>query len=69
MKKIDYGIDAPYVIRNLFIFSVIGFAVPIFLPLIKIGSVNLDTRGFLWMGILCGLMAIWMLVYSVYGKL
>lgn len=69
MKKIDYGIDAPHVIRNLFIFSAIGFLLPVFFPLIKIGKVNIYTSGFIWMGISCGLMALWMLLYSVYGKL
>ena len=68
MKKIDYGIDAPHVIRNLFVFSAIGFLLPVF-PLIKIGQVNIYTSGFIWMGISCGLMALWMLMYSVYGKL
>jgi ubiquinone/menaquinone biosynthesis C-methylase UbiE len=69
MKKVDYGIDAPDVIRNLIIFSAIGFLVPVFFPLIRIGQVNFDTSGLILMGILCGLMAVWMLVYSVYGKL
>lgn len=69
MKKIDYGIDAPHVIRNLFIFSALGFLLPIGFPLITIGQVNIDTSGFIWMGILCGLMLLWMLLYSVYGKL
>jgi ubiquinone/menaquinone biosynthesis C-methylase UbiE len=69
MKKIDYGIDAPHVIRNLIIFSAIGFLMPLCFPLIEIGPVNLDTSGFIWMGIGCGFMTIWMLVYSLYGKL
>ena len=69
MKKIDYGIDAPHVIRNLFIFSAIGFLLQVFFPLIKIGQLNINISGFIWMGILCGLMALWMLLYSVYGKL
>lgn len=69
MKKIDYGIDAPHVIRNLIIFSVIGFLGPIFFPIIKIGPVIIAISGFLWMGIACGLMAVWMILYSVYGKL
>lgn len=69
MKKIDYGIDAPGVIRNLFIFSVIGFLLPRFYPLIKIGQLNIYIGGFIWMGIACGFMAIWMLLYSIYGKL
>lgn len=69
MKKADYGIDAPGVIRNLVIASAAGFILPEFFPLIKIGSINFDTSGLLLMGISCGLMAIWMIVYSLYGKL
>ncbi len=69
MKKADYGIDAPGVVRNLFIFGIIGFVLPLFFPLIKVGPVNFDTRGFIWMGIPCTLMGVWMLLYSVYGKL
>ena len=69
MKKIDYGIDAPGVIRNLFIFSAIGFFMSLFCPIIKIGQLNINLGGFFWMGIACGLMAVWMLLYSVYGKL
>src|SRR5438128_1585829 len=69
MKKIDYGIDAPPVIRNLFIASAIGFLTPVFFPLIKIGQINISTSGFVLMGISCGLMAAWMLLYSLYGKL
>ncbi|MFI5134424.1 MAG: class I SAM-dependent methyltransferase [Chitinophagales bacterium] len=69
MKRIDYGIDAPHVVRNLFIFSAIGFLLPVFVPLIKIGQANIYTSGFIWMGISCGLMAAWMLLYSIYGKL
>jgi len=69
MEKADYGIDAPGVIRNLFIFSAIGFLVRFCFPMIPIGNVNLDVNSFLWMGFTCGLMGIWMLLYSKYGKL
>jgi len=69
MKKISYGIDAPHVVRNLFIFSIIGFVVSIFFPLIQIGQIDIHTSGFIWMGFSCGLMGVWMLLYSVYGKL
>jgi arsenite methyltransferase len=69
MKKADYGTDAPGVIRNLFIVSAIGFLLPLFFPLIKIGQVNINTSGFIYMGISCGLMALWMVLYSFYGKL
>jgi arsenite methyltransferase len=69
MKKIDYGIDAPHVIRNLFIFGAVGLLLPIFFPLIKLGPVTIRTSGFILMGIMCSAMAIWMLLYSMYGKL
>ncbi len=69
MKKANYGIDAPGVIRNLFLASAVGFIVPIIFPLIRIGPVNIDTSGFIWMGIACGAMGVWMLLYSKYGKL
>ena len=69
MKKIDYGVDAPAVIRNLTIASAVGFLLPVFLPIIKIGQVIISTSGFALMGISCGLMAAWMLLYSLYGKL
>lgn len=69
MKKANYGIDAPGVIRNLLIASVVGFLVPAFVPVIRIGRVSFYTSGFLLMGVSCGLMAAWMLVYSLYGKL
>jgi len=69
MKKIDYGIDAPHVIRNLIIFSAIGFLVPLFFPLIKIGQINIQTSGFIGMGFSCGLMAVIMILYSTYGKI
>jgi ubiquinone/menaquinone biosynthesis C-methylase UbiE len=68
MNKINYGIDAPHVIRNLIIFGIVGFLVPLLFPLIKAGPVTFDTRGFYWMGILCLAMAIWMIIYSMYGK-
>ena len=69
MKKADYGIDAPHVIRNLFLASTFGFLLPVFFPLITIGQINFDTTGFVWMGISCALTAAWMLLYSMYGKL
>ena len=45
MKKADYGIDAPGVIRNLFIFSAIGFLGKFCFPVIKIGNVIHDVSG------------------------
>lgn len=69
MKKANYGIDAPHVIRNLIIFSVLGFLLPLFFPIIKLGSIVLDTSGFWAMGVACGLTALVMILYSKYGKL
>jgi cyclopropane fatty-acyl-phospholipid synthase-like methyltransferase len=69
MKKINYGIDAPGVIRNLFIFSAIGFIVAVFFPVIDLGPVIINGSSFFWMGVSCGLGGIWMLVYSMYGKM
>lgn len=69
IKKADYGIDAPGVIRNLAIFGAIGFLVPAFFPIIHIGSAVIRTSGFVLMGISCGGMALWMFLYSTYGKL
>jgi SAM-dependent methyltransferase len=69
MKKPEYGIDAPGVIRNLLFFSAIGFLLPAFFPMIKLGSLVIQTSGFKLMGISCGVMGIWMLIYSLYGKL
>lgn len=69
MKKADYGIDAPGVIRNLFIFSVVGFVVGFCFPHIKIGGTNVEISGLVWMGVSCGVMGLLMLLYSTYGKL
>jgi arsenite methyltransferase len=69
MSKADYGIDAPGVIRNLFIAGACGFLVPLIFPVIRIGDVSIITAGFIWMGISCTFMGAWMLVYSTYGKM
>ena len=39
--KTDYGIDAPGVIRNLFVIGVALFVLARFLPLVTLGSVAL----------------------------
>lgn len=69
MKKPDYGIDAPGVIRNLFIFSAIGFILGLCFPTIRFGNVIVNASSFVWLGVSCGAMGIWMLLYSMYGKL
>ncbi|WP_212003663.1 class I SAM-dependent methyltransferase [Chitinophaga sp. HK235] len=60
-QKTNYGIDAPNVIRNLFVIGVILFAIPFFFPYFYVA----------WMifpGIIFIVEAVLMLVYSLYGK-
>ena len=67
--KPDYGIDAPGVVRNLFLAAAIVFAIGIFLPSIRVGEITFITRpmtyttapGFAAGGIL-------MLLYVKWGK-
>jgi len=66
--KPNYGIDAPGVIRNLFMAAAAFFIVVIFFPHIKIGSVNIDTTGLAWSTSGCALGGILMLAYSLSGK-
>ena len=67
-QKAKYGIDAPEVVRNLGLACIILVIVAVFFPLIKIGAVDIDTRGLIWSGIGCGAGALLMLYYSLYGK-
>jgi arsenite methyltransferase len=67
-QKTNYGIDAPGVIRNLFLAGVILFALPFILPAIKIGSFNMDITWFIWPGMVFIIEGILMLIYSLYGK-
>lgn len=66
--KAKYGIDAPGVIRNLFLGGIAFAAIAIFFPLIKIGSVNIDTHGLYWSAGGCTLGGVLMLLYSLLGK-
>jgi len=68
VKRVKYGLDAPGVIRNLFLacFGLCGLV--IFFPLVKIGSVEIDTTGLIWSGLGCGLGGVLMMAYSLYGK-
>lgn len=67
-SKANYGVDAPGVIRNLFIAALLIFAIAIFFPLVTIGSVSIDTRGLIWSGSGCALGGSLMLAYSLSGK-
>jgi arsenite methyltransferase len=69
-SKVNYGIDAPGVIRNLFLAAFVALLIGIFgPPIIKLGPVQVEAHGFIWMGISVGFGGLWMLVYSLYGKL
>jgi arsenite methyltransferase len=47
--KPDYGIDAPGVMRNFFIFGALCLLLAIFAPhIIHLGPVDLNARGFYW---------------------
>ena len=67
--KPDYGIDAPGVIRNLFLAALIVFFVAIFFPVIRLGPVTFITRPMAWS---CApwlaLGGMLMLIYAKWGK-
>lgn len=67
-NKARYGIDAPGVIRNLLVIGIAICCMVIFFPLVKIGSVDIDTRGLIWSGGGCIFGGLLMLAYSLYGK-
>ena len=67
-KKARYGVDAPGAIRNLLLIGAAICLLVLYFPLVKIGAVNIDTRGLIWSGLGCGLGGLLMLFYSLYGK-
>jgi ubiquinone/menaquinone biosynthesis C-methylase UbiE len=71
-ERPDYGIDAPGVIRNLFIVAVVGISLFVSARVGLwsgiIGPVALSYAG-LWAGLGCGFMGCWMLYDSKIGKL
>jgi len=66
--KPNYGIDAPGVIRNLFLGGLALLAIVVFFPHVKVGSVDVDTTGLVWSGGGCCFGGFLMLAYSLYGK-
>jgi arsenite methyltransferase len=68
--KPDYGIDAPGVVRNLFLVSLVGIAVAVFAPRsLRIGSVDLALRpSGVGAAIGCGIGGLLMLIYAKFGK-
>jgi hypothetical protein len=65
--RLDYGIDAPGVIRNLFIVAAAGlglyFSARLGLWSGVIGPINLGNSG-IWPGLACGAMGFWMIYDS-----
>jgi len=69
MTKADYGIDAPGVIRNLFLAAIAVFLIAIFVPSVTIGSSTFIVRPMAWSWApWMALGAVLMLIYSKWGK-
>jgi len=67
--KLDYGIDAPNVMRNLFFIGGACLLFAIFAPSpLTIGKIALGTRSFLWPGGILLAEAFLFLLYVKYGK-
>jgi arsenite methyltransferase len=68
--KLDYGIDAPGVIRNLFLGAVGGVLLALFTPrVLHIGSADIGLHPTGWgLAIGCGVGGLLMLVYAKFGK-
>ena len=67
--KPDYGIDAPGVIRNLFIAAVLLLLLGPLFPVIHLGPVTIFWRsGALFTGTLCLIEGLLMLIYAKHGK-
>lgn len=67
--KPDYGVDAPGVIRNLFLAALIVFVIAIVFPAVRIGPVIFLTRPMAWTtapGLAAG--GVLMLIYVKWGK-
>ena len=68
--KADYGIDAPGVIRNLFVIGVLVPALGFVFPVVHIGPVTvLWKSGAVTAGVLCLAEGVLMLLYAKHGKL
>ena len=68
MQKVDYGVDAPGVIRNLFLFAALALILYIWAPRISFAGVTVETAGFIWIAVSCGLGGVAMVVYVKFGK-
>jgi arsenite methyltransferase len=67
--KPDYGIDAPGVVRNLFVIGVLLLVLGSLFPVLKIGPVTILWKsGALVTGVLCLIEGVLMVVYAKHGK-
>lgn len=68
-QRPDYGIDAPHVIRNLFLAGAACAAVAFFFPRVTIGQLTfLLSPGFYYSAAWCTAPALLMLIYAKIGK-
>ena len=67
-SRIDYGIDAPGVIRNLLVLGVVILAASLLVPPFHIGSAYVEPRGFWITGVSFLFFGGLMLLYSLRGK-
>ena len=68
MRKVNYGIDAPKVIRNLFVIGVLLLVIYISLSFNFFGPINFLKPSILSTGICLIIASILMIAYSKYGK-
>jgi SAM-dependent methyltransferase len=67
--KLDYGIDAPGVVRNLFVIGILLLILGPLFPVLRIGPVTILWKpAALVTGVLCVIEGVLMLVYAKYGK-
>jgi SAM-dependent methyltransferase len=67
-QRVDYGIDAPGVIRNLLVLGVVILAAALLVPPFHVGSAVVDLRGFWVTGTSCLFFGGLLLLYSLRGK-
>jgi arsenite methyltransferase len=69
LTKLDYGVDAPAVMRNLFLFGALCLLIGIFAPpLIRLGPLSLSSRSFYWPGGFLIGEGLLFLIYVKFGK-
>jgi arsenite methyltransferase len=67
-QKANYGIDAPGVIRNLFLFGAALVVASLLVPVFIIAGSSIDISWFIWPGSVFIIEGVLMLVYALHGK-